>query len=84
MPVPHPFVPPEGPAEWHLRSLSSTQTPGEHICGGGGGCTVTQPGLNILQTDTVGKQQAGAAVPQIVEPNPTHVVLLQKLGQFLR
>ena len=44
---------------------------------------MTQPGLNILQTDTVGKQQAGAAVPQIVEPNPTHVVLLQKFGQLL-
>ena len=53
-----------------------------NICGGGDGA-VTQPGLDILQTDAVCKQQTGAAMPEVVKPNAAHIMLLQKLGQLL-
>ena len=39
-----------------------------NICRGGN-CTVSQPGLNIFQADTVGKEQTGTAMPEIVKPN---------------
>ena len=51
--------------------------------GGGGDGAVTKPGLDILQTDAVGKQQTGAAMPEVVKPNAAHIMLLQKLRQLL-
>ena len=48
----------------------------------GGNRTVSQPGLNIFQADTVGKKQTGTAMPEIVKPNATHIMFFQELREL--
>ena len=48
--------------------------------GGSSNITVSEPFLNILQRNTVGIQQAGAAVPKIVKTNLFQIVLSENLG----
>lgn len=51
--------------------------------GGGSNITVTKPFLNVLQCNTIGIQQAGAAVAQIVKTNLFQIVLSENLGEVL-
>ena len=51
--------------------------------GGGSNITVSEPFLNILQRNTVGIQQAGAAVAKIVKTNLFQIVLSEHLGEVL-
>ena len=44
---------------------------------------VAQPLLNILKSDAVGIEQAGAAVPQIVEADGAQAVALQEIREGL-
>ena len=51
-----------------------------------GGCsniTMTKPFLNVLQCNTVGIQQTGAAVPKIVKTNLFQIVLSEHLREVL-
>ena len=52
-----------------------------NICRGGDR-TVSQPGLNIFQADTVGEKQAGTAMPEIVKTNAAHIMLFQELREL--
>lgn len=44
----------------------------------GGKIAVPQPLLNVLEGNTVGQQQAGTAVTQIVKAHPAQAVVFQE------
>ena len=56
---------------------------GVDVAGGGGDVAVTQPLLNILHSDTVRIEQAGAGMPQIVESDFLHLVAFQNQWKML-
>ena len=44
---------------------------------------MSQPLLNLLQAHTIGIQKARAAMSQITETNPSHIVFLQQVWEML-
>ena len=46
-----------------------------------GEVAVAEPFLNLLHGYSAGEHQRSAGVPEIVEPDPPHTVLLQERGE---